>query len=261
MKWFEKITVKLERLAIPNLTLILVGGSATFFIIGSFNRDILQGLPLVWSKVLSGEVWRLVTFLFYPLDMHPIFAFFTYYLGYIMGTSLEAEWGEAKFNLYVFIACLATVILSSLVPLSPTANGFIFGSIFLAFAYLYPDFTLYLFFVIPIKVKYIAGITWVIYIFSLITENWAVRTLILVSIGNFLLFFGKSILENARVSRFRMESKAKQIKEQNTPFHSCHVCKITEKKDPHINFRICNSCIGGFEYCIDHLNDHTHASR
>ena len=257
MKWFEKIADKLSWLAIPNLTLILVAGSGTFFIIGSFQPEILPALLLTPSKVWQGEVWRVATFLFYPLDMHPIFAFFTYYIFYIMGTALEAEWGEAKFTLYVLIECVLTVVFLLVFPFTAATNSFIFGSIFLAFAFLFPEFTLYLFFIIPIKVKYIAALTWLFFLLILVQGTWGLRIMILIAVGNFLLFFGKTIFDNMRSHRRGMAFKAHKIREDKIPFHVCHACKITEKKDPNMDFRVCPSC-KGLEYCKTHMKDHAH---
>ena len=257
MRWFEKIANKLEWLAIPNLTLILVAGSGTFFLLGSFHREILDLLPLVPAKVAQGEIWRVATFLFYPLDMHPVFAFFTYYFFYILGSSLEAEWGEARYTLYVLIACVSTAFFAFIAPSSEFKNGYIFGSLFLAFAFLYPDFQVYLFFVIPVKVKYLSAVVWLSYIYLFVTSEWGTRVSIVISLVNFLLFFGGAIWDRVRGGKRSMELKARQIKQESIPFHICDVCKITEKKDPKMEFRVCISC-KGLEYCRVHLNDHVH---
>src|SRR5437868_10878942 len=124
-KVFRKISSKLEFFAIPNLTLLLVAGSGTFYLLGLPNRQFLSSLPLIPMKVYQGEVWRLLTFLIYPLDMHPIFAFFTYYIFYIMGSALEAEWGESKFTRYVFLAAFITILFSLAHPAFSVANGYI----------------------------------------------------------------------------------------------------------------------------------------
>ena len=47
-----------------------------------------------------------------------------------------------------------------LTPDHTPSNAFLFGSVFLAFAFLFPDFTIYLFFLIPVKIKVLAFIAW-----------------------------------------------------------------------------------------------------
>ena len=40
--------------------------------------------------------------------------------------------------------------------------------------------------------------------------------------------------------------------------HRCAVCGRTEKDDPNLEFRFCSKCHGNYEYCSDHLQNHTH---
>ena len=48
-------------------------------------------------------------------------------------------------------------------PLQPTTNAFLAGSVFLSFAYLAPNFELALFFILPVKIKWLALLTWIGY--------------------------------------------------------------------------------------------------
>lgn len=261
MRWTDKLASKLGRLAVPNLTLWIVAGSGAFFLVGSFHRAALDTITLVPALVMQGEVWRILSFMIYPLDMSPFFAFFTYYLFYIMGTALEAEWGEAKFNLYIWMGAFWTIAGAFLTPNAPIQNSFLYGSVFLAFAYLYPEFELYIFFVIPVKIKYLAGITWIFYLFQLVVGSWPTRISILMSALNFLLFFGAEIADHVRGNARQMSRHAQEIREEETPFHLCAVCGLTEKKDPAMDFRVCSTCPGGLEYCQTHLRSHTHTPK
>ena len=54
-------------------------------------------------------------------------------------------------------------------------DEFLAGSVLLAFAYLFPDFEILLFFVLPVKVKWIALLTWGLFIFTLVAGGWPDR--------------------------------------------------------------------------------------
>ena len=118
----------------------------------------MANIALVPTKVLHGEVWRLVTFLCEPPTNNLVFAFFFWYLFFLMGTALESTWGVFRYNVYLLVGWAATVAVSFIQPEAPASAGFLQGSVFLAFAYLYPNFQLLLFFILPVKVKWLAHV-------------------------------------------------------------------------------------------------------
>ncbi|MDA0841726.1 MAG: hypothetical protein O2857_28525, partial [Planctomycetota bacterium] len=98
MNFLNRLEKRLGAFALPNLTLVLVMGQLCMFVFGHVDRRILDLLDFDPVLVQSGEVWRIVTFLFIPPSMSPIWAFFALYLFYLMGGALEAEWGTFKYN-------------------------------------------------------------------------------------------------------------------------------------------------------------------
>ena len=58
-------------------------------------------MMLVPEAVVAGDWWRVFTFLFVPPATNPIFAFFGWYLFYLMGSTLEAQWGAFRYNIYL----------------------------------------------------------------------------------------------------------------------------------------------------------------
>ena len=255
LHWLER---HFDRFAIPHLTLVLVLGQSLFFFVGLVQPEILNELELQPKKVLDGEVWRLVLFLWMPPRLSPIFAFFALYLLYLFGTALENEWGIFRFNVYVLIAYLATISVVWIAPTEVATNSFITGSIFLAFAFLYPDFVLHIFFIFPVKVKWIALITWIGYGFAFLNGTWLTRVLVLASVMNFLLFFGSEIMARIKRGRRRIKQQAQQTKEESEPFHRCVICDKTDLSDPQLEFRYCPQCTGGQGYCPDHIFEHEH---
>jgi hypothetical protein len=143
----------------------------------AFNRDL----------ILSGQIWRVITFVFLPDVTNPIIMFFFMYLYYMIGQALEREWGGFYFNAFYFLGVIFSII-----------GGFITGfasieyinlSLFLAFAALFPNMKFLLFFIIPIKVKYLAIVDLVLLGLSLLMGTWAVRVAVLISLLNVVIFF------------------------------------------------------------------------
>lgn len=268
----RKILDRIERAwrphAIPNVTQGLVLGQVLPFVLSLSDQVDLGVIALIPGKVLEGEVWRLVTFLLYPPVAHPIFALIAWYVFWLMGTALEDRWGTARYNIYLFVAWLATIGSSFLVPvfvgqfgwLMPSTNAYIGLSVFLAFAYLFPNFEFLLFFLLPVKVKWLALISWVFIAFQVVLGSWVTRMTALASIANFLLFFGDDILLSMRAGHKKMGRKLENMREEERVYHRCTVCGVTERDDPQMDFRYCSSCEGDREYCSEHLRSHEHVT-
>jgi hypothetical protein len=260
MSLLDKLDRKLRRYAVPNVTLYLIIGQVLFFLFVISGRFVLERVVLIPDLVMMGEWWRLITFLFIPPITNPIFAFFAWYLFYLMGSALEGHWGTFRYNLFLLIGYVVTVAVSFILPMYPATNVFIGGSVFLAFAFLYPDFQLYLFFILPIKIKWLALLTWIGYAYQLLVGSWNTRLLVLASISNFFLFFGRDILWRMRSGNLRMGAQVRQLSGKKEAFHHCAVCGITDLSHPQMEFRYCSEC-GGLGYCKDHIASHVHRKK
>ena len=260
MALLDKLERKFRRYAVPNVTLYLILGQVLFFVFVLSGRFILERVVLIPDRVLAGEWWRLITFLFIPPMTNPIFAFFAWYLFYLMGNALEGHWGAFRYNVYLLVGYLVTVGVTFLFPFSIATNIFIAGSVFLAFAFLYPDFQLYIFFIIPVKIKWLALLTWIGYAYQVIVGSWSTRLLVLASISNFFLFFGKDIYWRMKTGNRKMVFQAKQYSTGREPFHKCAVCGITDLSHPQMEFRYCSEC-NGLGYCKDHIANHKHVKK
>jgi hypothetical protein len=265
MKILDKLQQRFGRYALPNLTLVLIAVQVIVYGLQFTQPQILRAMELRPSLVLEGELWRLVLFVFTPpaFDQSvfsPIFALFFWYLFYMMGTALERTWGAFRYNLYLLIGYVATVAASFLVPEQPTSALFLQGSIFLAFAYLYPDFQLMLFFLLPVKIKWLALLTWIGYFLTIANGEWAQRLMVLAAICNFLVFFGPEIWLRVRGNRQRMLKQVEGLDRPSRVFHRCRICGATDQSHPELDFRYCSKCAGGCCYCPDHLRQHEHVT-
>jgi len=259
MKFFDKLDKKFGRYGLPNVTIYLIAGQTIMYLLfmtGKLDRSVTY---LTGDLLKAGEWWRMATFLFDPPLQNPLFAFFAWYLFYLMGTALEEHWGEFRYNVFLLVGYLMTVAVSFLIPTFPVTNAYVGGSVFLAFAFLYPDFILQIFFVLPVRIKWLALITWIYYGYLVLFGGWHNRLLILASICNFLLFFAGDIIWMVKSGRRQMAKQARHLsRNSDEPFHRCTVCGITDKSHPQMDFRYCQECAGQRGYCREHILSHEH---
>jgi hypothetical protein len=258
MNYLKQLERRLGPFAIHDLTLYLVGGQGLALLLALGMPGFLGSIQLVPSAVLAGQWWRLLSFLFTPPSPNPIFAALALYLLYFMGRSLEAHWGALRYNLYVLIGFLMTIAVAFAFPYSVASNVYITGSIFLAFAYLFPDYQLFLFFILPLRIKWLALVTWLFYAYDFVSGGWAARLLILAAISNFLAFFGRDIYYKARHGHRQMKQQASAIRSRDQALHTCTVCGITDKTHRTMDFRYCTKCEPPLCYCMEHLGTHQH---
>ena len=260
MKLLDNLQRRFGRYAVPHVTEGLIACQVLVYFLAMNRPEFVADIMLIPSKVLAGEVWRLATFVCQPPPISPIWAFFFWYVFYLMGTALEATWGAFRYNVYLLVGAVATAAVAFLTPDAAAPILFLQASVFLAFAYLYPDFEFLLFFLLPVKVKWLALIQWIGYGYLLLVGDGAQCLTILASIGNFLLFFWSDIALRMRSGQRRMSGQAAQIKQAAVPRHACAICGVTSLSDPTMSFRYCSKCAGGLCYCTEHLHNHEHAA-
>jgi len=270
MRLLDRLERKAGRFAIRNLAIYLVIGNAIVWIIGFVFIDnvFIERLVLIPSLVFKGEVWRLLTFLFLnSYGGNPIFVLIELYFIYMIGSNLENYWGSFKFTFYYLFSVLLTIAVSLMTGVSISGARYIHLSLFFAFAAIAPDMQLLLFFIIPVKIKYLSWLAWAYTAFEFVmARDWPLRLVILASLAAYFIFFGPRIVRTVKLNRAsygnrrdfnRKITKAKIIK---ASFHKCEVCGITEHDSPDMEFRYCSKCEGNYEYCSQHIRDHIHRS-
>ena len=272
MNWMSKLERRFGKYAIHNLMFYIMILYGVGFVLMNVNPLFyIRYLSLDASQIFKGQVWRLVTFLIYPPDTDILYFIISMFLYYSLGTTLERVWGAFRFNLYFFTGVLGHILAALLIYLI-FGQVFLLGtaylnwSLFFAFAATFPDMQFLLFFIIPVKAKWLGILNGVYFVYELIVGNWATRTAILLSIANFLLFFLGS-RDMRRVSPREIKRKASYQRQVNRtksdakhPRHRCAVCGRTELDGENLEFRYCSKCEGSYEYCQDHLYTHKHVT-
>lgn len=271
------------RFGIPNLMRVIVIGNVAVYVLMLLTQandaNALSFLTFNLNALLHGEVWRLVTFVFVPAYSSPFALLISLYFYYWIGSTLERQWGTAKFNLYYISGTLLTVlgvVLASLITGNPyltaAGTGYVNLSMFFAFAFLFPDTTVLLFFILPVKMKWLAYLDGALFAFDIVkaigTHNWAGVVLPIVALLNFAVFIWPEVhylkerakYQNSRKTvQFRQaqQQQAKQAQQQGYR-HKCAVCGRTDTDYPDLQFRYCSKCVGYHCFCQDHIFNHVH---
>ena len=118
-----------------------------------------------------------------------------------------------------------------------------------------------LYFIIPIKMKWMAGIYAALIIYEMIISSWGGRVAIIASVLNFLIFFftTRNYRSVSPKEVHRKRTYHRQVQQpKGVTRHKCAICGRTELDDPNLEFRFCSKCNGNYEYCQDHLFTHEH---
>lgn len=208
--WLNKLERKYGRFGIPNLTNILVGGQILILAIELFvDRTVTYWVALNRTLLFQGEIWRILTFVFVPFSGGSILSVVLgIYFTWFIGTALEREWGDFRYTVYFLTGMLGTVLACVLT--GGTASTYCLSlSLLLAFAMLYPEVQVLLFFVIPIRVKYFGFFAAALWVFSFLVASPMGKLEYLLCMLNVWLFFGPMAYRSVRAWIRREQWKRK----------------------------------------------------
>lgn len=258
MNIIDRLERKWGKYAIENLTYYLIGGQVLAFLLIMSNLQYARFFTMQGSRIMAGQWWLIITFLFNPVSTSPIFVIFVWYIFYLYGSALERRWGSFKYLIYILISYIATVALAFVFPNVVLTNGYLYASLFLAFAYLFPEFQLLLFFIIPVKIKWLALLTWVGIIGTILLGEFSTKILAVVSISNFLFFFWSDLMYDLKQLLKQRTVLFAKSKMQTKAYHICAVCGDNEIDNPEMQIRYCSKCMPSTCYCENHIKNHVH---
>lgn len=239
-------------LAIPHLTRYIVAFNALVYMLSILEPGYIQWLTLDRNAILSGQVWRLLTFAFIPESMGPLWIIIALWFLLFIGESLEDIWGTFRFNLF-YLCGIVGCAIAALVFGQMMTSSILNLTLLFAFATLCPNVTVLLFFVIPVKIKWIAWFAFfTVVVLGLLMLPLAGKAAIAASMLNYLLFFGPRFFRETRerTSTAQRRAKFQQTVAAAETLHRCHICGRTEQSNPELDFRV---AADGEEYCTEHL--------
>jgi hypothetical protein len=244
---------------------------------------------------MRGQVWRLVSWLLIPPSELSIFTIIMLFFYYSIGKTLEQTWGKFKYNVFILSGIICTIVFSmvayfalpdgvfTVYDISASLYGeaeylirgtivsafvstyYINLSIFLLFAVLYPDMQVMLYFLIPLKIKWLAYLDIALLLLDVYQYGVVCAFVIFASLLNFIIFFililknkGRTPANAKRKKDYQKKVYSAKSVYEGGARHKCAICGRTELDNPDLTFRYCSKCSGGKEYCEDHLFTHEH---
>ena len=250
MNTLDKLEKRFGHWAVPNVMLYLIIAQLLVYALILGGVLSFGSMPLIPSEVIHNrQYWRLITFMIAPPyiaggALGGLFLAIFWYILWMMSGAIEAAWGAFRFNCYLLLGVILTLIGSfagqlispdSLIVIFP---DFLYLSIFYAFAVLNPHFEFYMFFILPVKVKWLAILSAVFVGFEILgAGSMGMRLAILAPVLNFLLFFRDAFVHSLRAERRRRQFQTERRERATEAQHLCILCGATEKSHAERDFR------------------------
>lgn len=253
MTWLDKLERRIGFLAIPGLLRILVGFSVLVFVLIWLNPDFRFLLDLDPARIRHGEVWRLITYIFLPQTFSPLWSLLAVWFLWFLGEGLERALRPFRVTLYFFLGMIGTTVAAFFFG-SNFSNTMLISSLFFAYARFYPDQVIYILFILPAKIKWIAWASALFLVLGFVVGTNSYRAALIAAFANYFLFFGSDLWREAR-SRRTVAARRQRFEGQSRDsateaLHRCATCGATELTDPQLEFRVARN---GEEYCLSHL--------
>ena len=236
---------------ISHMGQLIVEGTGTREWLNVMLTNNIDKLDLDPARIRHGEVWRLVTYIFLPQTLSFWIVLALWFLWFI-GEGLERAWGSFRLTLYFVVGMIGTTVAAFFFG-SNFSNGMLIASLFFAFARFYPDQIIYILFILPVKIKWLAWIFAAFLLVGFVLNSNSYRAALIAAFANYFIFFGPEIIHQARhrheVSTRRRRFEA-HSRSDDEALHRCAVCGATELTDPNLDFRVARD---GEEYCMAHL--------
>jgi membrane associated rhomboid family serine protease len=259
MNLLDSLERRFGWLAIPGLIRFVVALTALVYLLTFLNPNFFSLLALDPARIRQGEVWRLVTYIFIPRSigqpgsmMQPLWLLLALWFLLFIGDRLEHVWGAFRLTLYFLVGMIGTTIAAFLFG-AQFSNAMLASSLFFAFANFYPNEVIYVLFVLPMKVKWLAWVLAALLLLGFMTSPNSYRMALVVAFANYLIFFGPELVRAAR-NRQQTASRRRRFEENARPeeeaLHHCATCGATELTNANLEFRVSRD---GEEYCLAHL--------
>jgi Rhomboid family len=258
-RWLARLERRIGSYAVPNLIRYIVGGMAIIWVLSLSRPEVVERLMLDMAAVRRGQVWRLLTFLFIPPRSSPIWVIVNLYFTWWVGTALEQHWGTFKFNAYYFIGVLCTILAA--LATGPASNMWLDSSLFLAFATTFPNVSILLFFVVPVRVKWLGLVAALGIVAAFVLGDWSVRASIAAALVAYVIFFwehwvglwkGRSLVGRQKARREEIRSTAPVLGQR-----VCAMCGAREVEGADIRVCSCDKCGRAARFlCLSHARNH-----
>jgi hypothetical protein len=252
MPILDRLETRFGRFAIPGLIQAIAALQLLTLILALFlppesQAAYLDFLKLDAKRLFEGEVWRLVTYIFIPGTLRPLYGALAAWFLMWLGRGLDEAWGAFRVNAYV-LGGMIPQAAATLLMNGEFGTLWITSTVLFAAAMIYPNEEILLFFILPVKLKWLAWFDAALLAFMMFGSPMLIPIMVLGHL-NFLIAFGPAFLKG-RVHMAKVSQRRRKYEEASLPedtyFHRCHVCGKTDVDDPSLDFRVTDA---GEEIC------------
>ncbi|MBM4302870.1 MAG: hypothetical protein FJ116_00160 [Deltaproteobacteria bacterium] len=209
-KWLRTFVYKLEFLGIPNLAPLICAMAILAFAAKAMGGASIERFLFDPDLVLQGQWWRLFGFPISDGLNNPIYLiFYVLYLYFVVNT-LESQWGPGPLTVFLLLGYLSA-LAASFLTMQPISIWFhILENVSLAFGTLFPDLELYIYFILPVKAKWLALLAGALILFKFIFATLLGKLFISMTLFPYLLFFSP-LLFNSLKTHYRVRKNRKKF--------------------------------------------------
>lgn len=242
MKLMHELEKRFGFLAIQNLTLYIIVGQVAVFGMALSSGDMvgrfLEHVLYRFDSFVEGKPWTIISFLFVPRHlglsgMDLVWTLLSWFMLYSLGTQLERAWGVFRYNVFLLLSLLGIIVTSLVFQRDYMTNYYLLSSVWFAFFIQYPDLP----FLFGIKAKWLGIFFAVMTLLEFVASPSVGRMLIVGSLINIPIFFGRDFVMKLRSKQRVRVLKADKAKFDAQPFHTCSQCGATELTHPDRDFR------------------------
>ncbi len=261
-RWIARLErTFLGKLAIERLTTFIVGGMALVYLLAMSKPELIGALSLD-PHLAFRQPWRFVTYLLIPPERSMWWIVLALYFTWLIGTNLENEWGSFKFNVYYALGAIGTTV-AAMVAGRAYGNQYLNMSMFFAFATMFPDYEILLFFILPVRIKWLALLSAALLGFELVQGDLAAKAAIVASFANYFVFFHRDLWGLVARRRLAVRQVARRAQNaqnaQNAPVRATRLCALCgARQDDGADIRVCSCevCGGPRDLCLEHARNH-----
>lgn len=244
---------RLGGMAVPGLVRYIMFIQAAVWVMMAVNEEskLIERLAFSAPLVLQGEWWRCVSLLAVPTGGGLLWVLMSVMFMIWVGDVIEQAWGTFRLNLYVFASLLCIIVHGLATGLEFGWSFYLLEGLVMAFALYVPEVEIYLYGLIPLRMKWIGLMAAGHIVFQFIGMA-PMRGHILASLLPFFIVFGPGLVgllkHKGQVMQRRQRFSAAQIPVSEA-LSTCHACGRDDKSHPELDFRvtaegqdICSEC-------------------
>ena len=209
-KWLRVVVQKLDFVGIPNLAPLLCAMAGMAFLAKAMGGASVERFLFDPVLVLQGEWWRLFGFPVSDGLDNPLYLIFYVLYLYFVINALESHWGPGPLTVFLGLGYISALAASFLTMQPLSIWFYILENVSLAFGTLFPDMELYIYFVLPVKAKWLAMLAGGYIIFQCLRGGVFVTLFLTITLIPYLLFFSPMLYTLVR-TRYKVAKNRKRF--------------------------------------------------